>query len=134
GIKAGSFTKDLSQLQKEILYDPIFCPDKSASVKMQDLLKEVKQEGDSLGGVVECISSSLPVGLGDPVYGKLEANLAFALMSIPATKGVEFGSGFACSSMRGSSHNDLFSLNSKGNIENTSNHAGGILGGISNGM
>ncbi|PCI93580.1 chorismate synthase [Candidatus Aerophobetes bacterium] len=120
---------------REKVYDnPIFCPDKDSAAKMMDLIKLAKEEGDSLGGVVELISSDLPTGLGDPVYGKLEAKLAFAMMSLPATKGVEFGSGFSGSKMRGSEHNDHFILDDKKNVRTKTNFSGGTLGGISNGM
>ena len=77
---------------------------------MMEAICEAKEKGDSLGGVVELITNNLPVGLGDPVYGKLEAKLAMAMMSLPATKGVEFGSGFSSTSMKGSEHNDSFIL------------------------
>lgn len=96
---------------------------------LRPLIEEAKQSGDSLGGIVEFVAT-VPAGLGDPLYEKLEARLAYALMSIPASKGFEIGSGFASATMRGSEHNDLFI--EKGVTE--TNHAGGILGGITNGM
>jgi len=96
-------------------------------------LERVRLEGDSLGGVVEFIASGLPAGLGDPVYEKLEANLAKAMMTLPATKGFEIGSGFEGAAMQGSQHNDLYE-NQDGAIRPQTNWAGGILGGISTGM
>ena len=95
-------------------------------------LEEIKKENDSIGGVVACIAR-IPPGLGDPVYGKLEAKLASAMLSIPASKGFEIGEGFQAASMRGSEHNDPFDLDESNNVYTTSNHSGGTLGGISTG-
>lgn len=95
---------------------------------VQTLINAIKEQGDSLGGIVACVAH-LPVGLGDPVYSKLEAQLAFAMLSIPASKGFEIGSGFAASRMKGSEHNDTFGLD----LQPKTNHAGGTLGGISSG-
>ena len=100
---------------------------------MATLIEQVREDGDSIGGIVGFCTSHLPVGLGDPVYEKLEANLAKALLSIPATKGFEIGEGFGAAGMRGSMHNDLF-VAEKGEIYPASNHAGGTLGGISTGL
>jgi chorismate synthase len=96
-------------------------------------LSQIMEEGDSIGGIVEFIAEGLPVGLGDPIYEKLEANLAKAMLSIPATKGFEIGEGFKAAEMRGSLHNDLFTT-TDGTIHPASNHAGGTLGGISTGL
>ena len=106
-----------------------------SEIKFQTRLREMPEhvEGDSVGGVVEAIALNVPVGLGDPVYEKLEANLAKAMLSIPASKGFEIGCGFAAARMRGSEHNDGFGLDEEGKVELTSNHAGGTLGGISTG-
>lgn len=113
--------------------DPLFCPDPQSSLLMREELDQVQAEGDSLGGIVGFLTTPLPVGLGDPVYEKLEANLAKAMLSLPASKGIEFGSGFQAASMRGSEHNDTFSYENE-TVTTTTNHAGGILGGISTGM
>jgi chorismate synthase len=110
-----------------------FCPDPLAEGRIRDKILEAKQSGDSLGGTINFMALGLPVGLGDPVYEKLEANLAKAMLSIPATKGFEIGSGFASVSMTGSSHNDAF-LHEGGKVVTKTNHAGGVLGGISTGM
>lgn len=112
---------------------PVFCPDQAAAQGMMALIEQTKNEGDSLGGIVEFIACSLPAGLGDPMYEKLEANLAHALLSLPAAKGFEIGSGFKSVLMKGSEHNDLFTKN-QDQVVTKSNHAGGILGGISTGM
>ncbi|HSW86122.1 MAG TPA: chorismate synthase [Rhabdochlamydiaceae bacterium] len=125
--------QDLEKLKQDILESSIFCPDPIAAAKMIEKLEEVKHEGDSLGGVIEVIAS-IPIGLGDPVYEKLEANLAKAMLSLPATKGIEIGSGFHAASMKGSDHNDQFALDHDGNVITTTNFAGGTLGGISSGM
>lgn len=99
----------------------------------QALLDQVIAEGDSLGGVVEFTALQVPVGLGSPIYGKLEAELALAMLSLPASKGFEIGSGFEAASMKGSLHNDLF-VNDQNSVKTSKNDAGGILGGISTGM
>lgn len=111
---------------------PIFCPDEEASLRMQQLIDQVRCDGDSIGGVASCVAR-VPVGLGDPVYHKLEAMLACAMLSIPATKGFEIGAGFEAAKMRGSEHNDAFDLDADGNVCLASNRAGGTLGGISSG-
>jgi chorismate synthase len=97
------------------------------------LLEEIMEEGDSIGGIVEFRVDGLPAGLGDPVFDRLEANLAKAMLSLPATKGFEFGEGFHAAMMRGSEHNDLF-VSTEGVIHPGSNHAGGTLGGITTGL
>lgn len=121
-------------LRKKILANPLFCPDSQQSEKMERELLKAKEEGDSLGGIVQGVALHLPAGLGDPVYGKLEANLASAMLSLPATKGFEIGSGFAAARMRGSEHNDAFVVDEEGRITTTTNFAGGTLGGISTGL
>lgn len=108
---------------------PVFCPDPEATVQMVERLQQVKEAGDSVGGIVEAVILGLPPGIGDPIYAKLEARLADAMLSIPATKGFEIGSGFEAAQMQGSLHNDP--LTQKGYL---TNHAGGVLGGISTGM
>lgn len=123
----------IAQLREATYSDPVYCPDSSASQAMRALIERVKTEGDSLGGVVEFVAYGLPVGLGDPVYEKLEARFAQAMMSLPASKGFEIGSGFSAASMRGSMHNDSF-VAKDAHIETATNHAGGTLGGIATGM
>lgn len=118
---------DLSKTEDTI----VRCPDADTAAKMISLIEEVRAEGDTVGGVISCIIKGAPVGLGEPVFDKLHADLAKAVMSINATKGFELGSGFAGASMRGSQHNDAFVANSE-HITAT-NRSGGIQGGISNG-
>lgn len=125
---------DADILEEATRRSPIFCPDPAAEAKMIEAIEQVKAEGDSLGGIIEAIGFNLPTGLGDPVYEKLEANLAKAMLSIPATKGFEIGSGFQAAAMKGSDHNDQFIVNKQGEITKASNLAGGTLGGISTGM
>lgn len=108
------------------------CPDKAAAKKMISLIEKTRADGDSLGGVVECVIRNAPVGLGEPVFDKLEADLAKGMLSLPATKGFEIGSGFSATRMRGSEHNDPFEMRG-GTIRTATNHSGGIQGGISNG-
>ena len=108
------------------------CPDQAVADRMTALVREVRDSKDSIGGIVSCVCRKLPVGWGEPVFDKLEAMLAHAMLSLPATKGFEIGSGFAGTRMRGSAHNDLFVA--KGDHLGTlTNHSGGTLGGISNG-
>lgn len=111
----------------------VFCPDAEAASAIAVLIEQAKAQGDSLGGIVEFIATSVPAGLGDPIYEKLEANLAHAMMSLPAAKGFEIGSGFQSAIMKGSQHNDRF-LHADGKVQTATNHAGGILGGISTSM
>src|SRR5437870_10579677 len=108
------------------------CPDQTAAKKMISLIEKTRAEGDSLGGVIECVVWNAPVGLGEPVFDKLEADLAKSMLSLPATKGFEIGSGFSSTRMRGSEHNDPFEMRG-GKIRTSTNYSGGIQGGISNG-
>lgn len=108
------------------------CPDPVAAEKMTALIEGVRADGDSVGGVIECIVRGVPPGLGEPVFDKLEADLAKAMLSIPATKGFEIGSGFACTTMRGSEHNDAFEIRDD-RVRTKTNRSGGVQGGISNG-
>lgn len=119
-------------LKEKVHQSPIFCPDEKAAVQMMQKLEEV--QGDSLGGILQCVVTNLPAGLGDPIYQKLEANLASAMLSLPATKGFEIGAGFASARMRGSEHNDTFGLDEENEVTTRTNFAGGTLGGISTGL
>ncbi len=123
---------DLHNLRHKTYANPIFCPDPIASETMMGTIQQVKEENDSLGGIITCVAHVMK-GLGDPVYCKLEAMLASAMLSIPATKGFEIGEGFAASRMRGSEHNDPFTINEMGQVGTATNWAGGTLGGISTG-
>jgi chorismate synthase len=109
------------------------CPDASAAEAMAARIEEARRNKDSLGGVVECVCRNLPPGLGEPVFDKLEADLAHAMMSLPASKGFEIGSGFAGTSLTGMQHNDPFTVDAGGRVRTTSNRSGGVQGGISNG-
>ncbi|MBI4872355.1 MAG: chorismate synthase [Candidatus Riflebacteria bacterium] len=113
--------------------NPLRCPDPEAAGRMIAAIEEAARDGDSLGGVLEAVVSNVPVGLGDPVFDKLEADLAKALMSLPASKGFEVGSGFAGARLRGSEHNDVFVTGPDGTVRTRTNRSGGIQGGISNG-
>ena len=134
GIKVCAYTIQLGEIKTDerdlsaINENPFLCPDPVAAKKMLSLVEQTKKEGDSLGGVVEMLIKNAPTGLGDPVFDKLDADLAKAMMSIGAVKGVEIGAGFNAAAMPGSEHNDPITPHGF-----STNHAGGILGGISNG-
>jgi chorismate synthase len=115
---------------KSIEDSAIRCPDKNIAPQMERLIESIRDEGDSVGGAVRCLSTALPPGLGAPIFSKLQARLGAALFSLNAVKGVEFGRGFEAASMRGSEHNDTYDSSGKP----ASNQAGGVLGGISNGQ
>ena len=124
-----TFKLDFSQIDSNI----VRCPDAETANRMVEYIEQLKQRGDTTGGVIKCEIKDLQVGLGEPVFDKLHADLAKAMMSINAVHGFEYGSGFQGTTMTGSEHNDLFkNVNSK--IMTTTNHSGGIQGGISNGM
>ena len=124
---------DLSSLRRLASQNEVESPDAAAAVRMEAAILEARREGDSLGGVVEVRAVGLPVGLGEPFFDSVESVVAHALFSIPAVKAVEFGAGFAAARMRGSQHNDPFVLEGE-RVRTSSNHAGGILGGLTNGM
>jgi len=109
------------------------CPDEEVAEKMRDIVLNAKQEGDSVGGIVECTVLNLPVGVGEPLFDALDAELAKILFGIPAVKGVEFGAGFQSSKMRGSENNDQYVIEND-RIVTLTNNSGGVLGGMSNGM
>jgi chorismate synthase len=121
-------TVKMSDVEKNV----VRCPDAAATKKMISLVEQIRDAGDSVGGVIECVARGIPPGLGEPVFGKLEADLAKAMLSIPAAKAFEIGSGFGATRMRGSQHNDAFETRG-GRIRTTTNNSGGVQGGISNG-
>jgi chorismate synthase len=110
--------------------NPVRCPDEKMAAEMEKYIKKIKKDGDTVGGTITCVIQNVPIGLGEPVFDKLHAELGKAMLSINAVKGFEFGSGFCGSQMKGSEHNDLY--NSDGTTK--TNLSGGIQGGISNGM
>lgn len=109
------------------------CPDAATAEKMADLIKSVKAEGDTIGGIITGVITGVPVGLGEPVFGKLHAALGAAMLSINAAKGFDYGSGFEGVALRGSKQNDLFVTDNEGHVHTFTNNSGGIQGGISNG-
>jgi chorismate synthase len=139
GVQIYGFTRQVGSIEaqlvdiEEIERNIVRCPDKEAAKQMEALILAAKAEGDSVGGVVEVVATGVPVGLGEPVYDRLDADLAKAIMSINAIKGVEIGLGFRSVMLRGSEHNDEFYTDASGRIRTQTNHAGGMLGGISNG-
>jgi chorismate synthase len=131
GIKARP--KEFAEIKANVEKNPLRCADPDAAEKMVPLIKKLKLDGDSVGGIVEGIAINVPAGLGEPVFDTLEGELAKAMFAIPAIKGVEFGSGFSAAGKKGSENNDAFAVRDS-KIITTSNNAGGILGGISTGM
>lgn len=143
GIDIKAYTSQVGDIKLEndyLHYDldtieqnDVRCPDKEKAAEMEQLIKEVKSEGDTIGGVITGVIKGCPVGLGEPEFGKLHAQLGAAMLSINAAKGFEYGDGFAGVTMRGSEQNDAFTIEN-GKITTKTNHSGGIQGGISNGQ
>ncbi len=143
GISVTAFTSQVGELKIEKDYtaydlsrieeNPVRCPDQEMAQKMADYIYKIKGEGNTIGGVVSCVIKGCPVGLGQPVFGKLHAALGNAMLSINAVKGFEYGQGFGSMELKGSQQNDIF-FNDEGNIGFRSNRSGGIQGGISNGQ
>jgi chorismate synthase len=142
GLEIVAYVKTIHELEATV--DPetvqfeqveaniVRCPDAEMANRMIEFIKQIRSEGDSVGGTIECVVRGVPPGLGEPVFDKLEADLAKAMLSLPATKGFEIGSGFAGTRQRGSEHNDAFRME-EGRVRTTTNRSGGIQGGISNG-
>ncbi len=142
GLEIVAYVKTIHEMVAEV--DPetvrfeqveaniVRCPDAPMAARMIEFIKQVRSEGDSVGGTIECAIRGVPPGLGEPVFDKLEAELAKAMLSLPATKGFEIGSGFAGTRQRGSEHNDAFVMEA-GKVRTITNRSGGIQGGISNG-
>ena len=143
GIKTNSFTSQIGKIKMEkefnekmakIIYkNEVRCPEEKIAEKMRKSILDAKKKGDSLGGIIESITTNVPVGLGEPIFSSLESDLSKAIFSIPSVKGIEFGSGFRGSELFGSENNDLYTMK-RGKIVTKTNNSGGILGGISNGM
>ncbi|MDD7403330.1 MAG: chorismate synthase [Butyribacter sp.] len=130
----GGIAIDRSKAKEEnIMKSPLYMPDLEASGQAEILLESKMKEQDSAGGIIECIIRGVPAGVGEPVFEKLDANLSKAIMSIGAIKGVEIGDGFAVADTFGSQNNDAFAIAEDGSVCKKTNHAGGILGGISDG-
>ncbi len=125
--------KGIDEIRENVDKNPLKCADLIVAEMMTGAIEQAKEEGDSIGGIIEGIALNVPVGLGEPVFDTLEGDLAKALLAIPAVKGVEFGSGFSSAGKRGSENNDTLIIRDN-QIVTTTNNAGGILGGISNGM
>lgn len=131
GVKAE--INSLDEIKRNIELNPLRCADPKATREMTRIIEKAREASDSVGGIIEGLALNVPVGLGEPVFDTLDGDLAKALLAIPAVKGVEFGAGFAAAKKRGSENNDPFVIQD-GKIVTTTNNAGGILGGISNGM
>lgn len=143
GITVTAYTSQVGNIALERDYrkydlsrtedNPVRCPDAATALRMEELIAEVKGQGDTIGGVITCVITGCPVGLGEPAFGKLHAALGGAMLSINAVKGFEYGAGFEGTARRGSELNDCF-YNHDGRIDTRTNHSGGIQGGISNGQ
>lgn len=131
GIEAGEVDSDTVS-REQVDANPVRCPDATAAAAMEAEVLQARGEHDSVGGVISCVCRRVPAGLGEPVFDKLEAKLAQAMLSLPASKGFEIGSGFAGARMRGSAHNDLFVRKGE-RLGTLTNYSGGVQGGISNG-
>ena len=141
GIQVLAYTKSIGPVQIDyakcdtanITENPLAMPDNDAASKAEEFLNKQMQEHDSTGGIVECIVTGMPTGIGEPVFEKLDANLAKAILSIGAVKGFEIGDGFHAATLSGSNNNDNFRYQEDGSLVKLSNHSGGILGGLSDG-
>ena len=131
GIKAEP--RALSEIRRNVEISPLKCGDPAAALEMMRAIETAQAEGDSVGGIIECLALNVPAGLGEPVFDTLEGDLAKALFAIPSVKGIEFGAGFAAAKKRGSENNDSFAVKN-GRIVTLTDNAGGILGGVSDGM
>ncbi len=144
GIEIAAYVSSVGKIQLEKEYQQldlsktesnmVRCPDEETANRMIKLIQETKEKGDTVGGIISCVIKNTPIGLGEPVFDKLHADLAKAMLSINAVHGFEYGSGFAGTKMNGSEHNDVFEKSSADKIITQSNNSGGIQGGISNGM
>jgi chorismate synthase len=121
------------EIRKRRYETAVRCPDSACAEKMEEAIVEARKEGDSLGGVIECLALNVPAGVGEPLFDALDADVAKILLTVPAVKGVEFGAGFKAAELRGSENNDAYQIQ-QGKIGTLTNNAGGILGGISSGM
>ncbi|TLX87534.1 MAG: chorismate synthase [Thaumarchaeota archaeon] len=144
GIETIAYTTQIGQISCNFLSyeeaklnrytNDVRCPNPEIAEKMKSIIIDARKSGDSLGGIVECISVGLPVGLGEPIFSSLESDLSKALFSIPSVKAIEFGSGFSGSKLKGSENNDEYTISEDNKIITKTNNSGGILGGLTNGM
>ena len=142
-VETNSFTSQIGRVKmkeeyneemiKLIYKNEVRCPEERTAKRMRENILDARKNGDSLGGIIESVTTNVPVGLGEPIFGSLESDLSKAIFSIPSVKGIEFGSGFKGAELYGSENNDLYTVK-RGKIVTETNRAGGILGGISNGM
>ena len=121
------------EIRKNRYATPTRCPDISCGEKMEEAIVNAKKEGDSLGGIIECLVLGIPVGVGEPLFDALDADLAKSVFAVPAVKGIEFGVGFEAAQMKGSQNNDAYQIE-KGQVVSLTDNAGGVLGGLSSGM
>ena len=143
GIETNAYVSQIGKIKMKKIFDKkmiksiykneVRCPEDNTAVEMRQNILEAKKQGDSLGGIIDSVTTNVPVGLGEPIFNSLESDLSKAIFSIPSVKGIEFGSGFRGSELLGSENNDLYAIK-RGKIITETNNSGGILGGISNGM
>jgi chorismate synthase len=126
-------TPSLEDIKEKIYESSVRCPDPEVGLKMEEAILKAKSEGDSVGGIVECVASNVLAGVGEPLFDSLDAELAKMLFDVPAVKGVEFGVGFKAARLKGSQNNDPYIMQD-GEVETVTNNAGGVLGGLSSGM
>jgi chorismate synthase len=126
-------TPSFEEIRERRYKTAVRCPDVACAEKMEEAIVNARKEGDSLGGVIECVALNVPAGVGEPLFDSLDADIAKALLAVPAVKGVEFGAGFGAADLKGSENNDAFRVQS-GKVVASTNNAGGILGGLSSGM
>jgi chorismate synthase len=131
-IKLGK-TPDIEAIRRNTYENAVRCPDLTVAKEMEEAVLKAKNEGDSLGGIVECIALNVPAGVGEPLFDSLDADISKMLFDVPAVKGVEFGAGFKAAELKGSENNDAYAIQN-GKVVTLTNNAGGILGGISSGM
>jgi chorismate synthase len=134
GIKSDVSQLSFEEIEKLRYSNEVRCPDKSAAEKIKQAVVHERGVGDSLGGVAKCVVFNIPVGIGEPVFSSIESEISRAIFSIPAVKGIEFGSGFAGSRSRGSENNDLYVRTEEGRVVTNTNNSGGVLGGMTTGM
>jgi len=132
GVSVGA-TPSVEVIRANTYASPVRCPVPDVAEKMREVILEAKHEGDSVGGVVECLAVNLPAGVGSPLFDSLDAEIAKMLFDVPAVKGVEFGAGFGAARLKGSQNNDVYVIKD-GGIKTLTNNAGGVLGGLSSGM
>ncbi|MDA4130861.1 MAG: chorismate synthase [Thaumarchaeota archaeon] len=134
GISADLSKLSLEEIGKNRYSNEVRCPDENAAEKMKERVVRERGKGDSLGGIVECVAFGVPPGVGEPIFASMESELSKSIFSIPAVKGIEFGSGFSGTKLKGSENNDVYTSSEEGRVITKTNNSGGVLGGLTTGM